>query len=140
MLTDLLRSGLKLHSHPSMLRIHKIYSGQRNCLLELIQGICKHPTYWFEHTTVWERWHFWRCQINIDYVWYSASEVFVHLSCPSSNLVYRSLKSTLRQDWGRPWPTFVLPNHCNANIWFMYFQVLGHIEVKIRNKDSCNIM
>ncbi len=28
-------------------------------------------------------------------VWYSASEVFVHLRCPSSNLVYRSLESTL---------------------------------------------
>ncbi len=28
-------------------------------------------------------------------VWYSASEVFVHLPCPSSNLVYRSLESTL---------------------------------------------
>ncbi len=28
-------------------------------------------------------------------VWYSASEVFVHLPCPSSNLVYRALESTL---------------------------------------------
>ncbi len=28
-------------------------------------------------------------------VWYSASEGFVHLPCPSSNLVYRSLESTL---------------------------------------------
>ena len=27
---------------------------------------------------------------------YNASEVFVHLPCPSSNLVYRSLESTLR--------------------------------------------
>ncbi len=28
-------------------------------------------------------------------VWYSVSEVFVHLPCPSSNLVYRSFESTL---------------------------------------------
>ncbi len=28
-------------------------------------------------------------------VWYSSSEVFVHLPCPSSNLVSRSLESTL---------------------------------------------
>ncbi len=28
-------------------------------------------------------------------IWYSASEVFVHPLCPSSNFVYRSLESTL---------------------------------------------
>ncbi len=61
-------------------------------LLESIQGICKRPTYPFEDTIVWERWHFWRSEIT---VWYSASEVFVHLPCPSSNLVHRSLESTL---------------------------------------------
>ena len=38
-----------------------------NLLLESIQGICKHPTYRFEDTIVWERWHFWRSEINIDY-------------------------------------------------------------------------
>ncbi len=43
-----------------------------------------------------ERWYFWRSEINIETVWYNASEVFVHLPCPSSNLVYRSLESTLR--------------------------------------------
>ncbi len=65
-------------------------------VLESIQWICKRPTYRFEDTIVWERWHFWRSEINIDYtVWYSASDVFVHLRCPSSNLVYRSLESTL---------------------------------------------
>ena len=64
-------------------------------LLESIQGICKSPTYRFEDTIVWER-----CisedlkSISIT-VWYSASEVFVHFPCPSSNLVYRSFESTL---------------------------------------------
>ncbi len=59
---------------------------------ESIQGIRKRPTYRFENTIVWERWHFWRSEINIDY---SASKGFVHLPCPSSNFVYRSLESTL---------------------------------------------
>ncbi len=36
-------------------------------MLELIQGICKRPTYRFEDTIVWERWSFWRSEINIDY-------------------------------------------------------------------------
>ncbi len=36
-------------------------------LLESIQGIRKRPTYRFEDTIVWERWHFWRYEINIDY-------------------------------------------------------------------------
>ncbi len=31
-------------------------------------------------------------------IWYSASEVFVHLPCPSSNLVYRSLELTLNNE------------------------------------------
>ncbi len=30
-------------------------------------------------------------------VWYSASELFVHLPCPSSNLVYRFLELTLNE-------------------------------------------
>ncbi len=34
---------------------------------ESIQGICKHPTDRFEDTIVWERWHFWRSEINIVY-------------------------------------------------------------------------
>ncbi len=61
--------------------------------LESIQGIRKCPTYRFEE----------RGGISEDLksilitVWYvSASDVFVHLPCPSSNLVYRSLESTLR--------------------------------------------
>ncbi len=63
---------------------------------ESIQGIRKRPTHRFEDTIVWERWYFWRSEINIDYrLIYSASEVFVDLPCPSSNLVYRSLESTL---------------------------------------------
>ncbi len=36
-------------------------------LLWSIQGICKRPTYRFEDTIVWERWHFWRSEININY-------------------------------------------------------------------------
>ena len=63
--------------------------------LESIQWICKRPTYRFEYTIVWERWHFWRSEINIDYRLIQCIRGFVHLPCPSSNLVYRSLESTL---------------------------------------------
>ncbi len=31
---------------------------QHTGILELIQGICKRPTYRFEDTIVWERWNF----------------------------------------------------------------------------------
>ncbi len=53
--------------------------------LESIQAIRKRPKYRFEDTIVWERWYFWRPEINIDYrlIQYSASEVFVYLPCPS---------------------------------------------------------
>ncbi len=69
--------------------------------LESIQGIRKRPTYRFEDTIVWERFLFISGGISEDLksilitVWYSTSEVFVHLPCSSSNLVYRSLESTL---------------------------------------------
>ncbi len=36
-------------------------------LFKSIQGICKRSTCRFENTIVWERWHFWRSEINIDY-------------------------------------------------------------------------
>ena len=47
----------------------------------------------FEGTIVWERWNFWRSEVNIDcrqiqYI----TVLFVHLPCPSSNLVYWSLE------------------------------------------------
>ncbi len=76
-------------------------------MTESTQGIDKRPTHRFEDTIVWERCYFWRSEINIDLipytVWYSASEVFVHLPCPSSNLVYNSLESTLVQTFRRTW-------------------------------------
>ncbi len=36
-------------------------------VLESIQDIRKRPTYRFEDTIVWKKWHFWRSEINIDY-------------------------------------------------------------------------
>ncbi len=66
-------------------------------LLESIQGIYKRPTYRFGDTIVWERWHFWRAEINIDYCLIQCIRGFIHLPCPSSNLVYRSLELTLMQ-------------------------------------------
>ncbi len=64
---------------------------------ESIQGICKRPTYinlkipLFEKGSISED-----LQSILITIWYSASEVFVHLPCPSSNLVYnRPLESTL---------------------------------------------
>ena len=38
-----------------------------NVELESIQGICRRPTYRLEDTIAWERWHFWRSEINIYY-------------------------------------------------------------------------
>ena len=64
-------------------------------IVESIQGICKCPTYRFEDTIVWERWHFWRSEINIDYHLIQCIRGFCsYLPCPSSNLVYRPLEST----------------------------------------------
>ncbi len=36
-------------------------------ILESIQATRKRPTYRCEDTIVWERWYFWRSEINIDY-------------------------------------------------------------------------
>ncbi len=63
-------------------------------LKESIQGICKCLTYRFEDNIVWEPG---LREVAFLKIWYSASEVFVHLPCPSSNLVYKSLESTLAQ-------------------------------------------
>ena len=54
-----LQTHTKLHHHR--------HNGSPDILLERIQGIYKRPTYGFEDTIVWERWHFWRSEINLDY-------------------------------------------------------------------------
>ncbi len=63
-----------LHMMPGcdsiMWYLHMIFTCDTACdtyyLLESIQWICKCPTYRFENTIVWERWHLWRSEINID--------------------------------------------------------------------------
>ncbi len=45
----------------------KVYRNKSGSTFESIQGIRKRPTYQVQDTIVWERWYFWRSEINIDY-------------------------------------------------------------------------
>ena len=84
--------------------------------LESIQRICKRPTYRFEDTIVWKRWHFWRSEINIGYrlIQCVCISGFCSSPCPSSNVVYRSLESTwIDSNWVRSTlPVFVVVVVC----------------------------
>ncbi len=82
-------------------------------ILESIQEICKRPTYRFEDTIVWERWHF---------LIQGIIRVFVHLPCPSSNLVYRSFESTLIFN------NNVFPSICNVD---QYFELVESFESNV---------
>ncbi len=77
-----------------ILGVHK-QSKVTQTALESIQGIRKRPTHRFEDNIVWERWHFWRSEINTDFCLIQCIRCFCSSPCPSSNLVYRSLESTL---------------------------------------------
>ncbi len=43
------------------------YLWSMKIIWNMFNRTCKHPTYRFDGTIVWERSHFWRSEINIDY-------------------------------------------------------------------------
>ncbi len=93
--------------------------------------------YRFEDTIVWERWHFWRSEVNIDYRQMQYITVFfTHIPCPSSN--YRSLESTLvvpvQLNSSAPSPQSTHPSHCSKS--WRHWRVEGTAHVYSLGRHS----